>query len=141
MPGSYDSLASIIQISTQSAANMATSGLCSDGCTALHRSTATHFPVMRLYPAAHWNHHQPRKQTGPLSRKTTCKKKPPIGEPIGGFRIKPGSDLLSHGETPHYHRRYTVSLLSSGWDQVVPVLYCRQTNLWFNVETLNKHSV
>ena len=30
------------------------------------------------------------------------KKKPPIGRL---FRIKPGDDLLSHGETPHYHRR------------------------------------
>ena len=35
-------------------------------------------------------------------------------------------DLLSHGETPHYHRRYVVSLLSSGRDQVVPTLYGRQ---------------
>ncbi|RMS89272.1 hypothetical protein ALP58_03937, partial [Pseudomonas savastanoi] len=35
-------------------------------------------------------------------------------------------DLLSHGETPHYHRRYIVSLLSSGWDQVVPMFYGRQ---------------
>ena len=35
-------------------------------------------------------------------------------------------DLLSHGETPHYHRRYFVSLLSSVWDQVVPKLYGRQ---------------
>ena len=35
-------------------------------------------------------------------------------------------DLLSHGEAPHYHRRCVVSLLSSGWDQVVPTLYGRQ---------------
>ena len=35
-------------------------------------------------------------------------------------------DLLSRGETPHYHRRCIVSLLSSGWDQVVPMLYGRQ---------------
>ena len=35
-------------------------------------------------------------------------------------------DLLSHGEAPHYHRRCIVSLLSSGWDQVVPMLYSRQ---------------
>ena len=35
-------------------------------------------------------------------------------------------DLLSHGETPHYHRRCIVSLLSSGRDQVVPTLYGRQ---------------
>ncbi|HEY3982924.1 MAG TPA: hypothetical protein VGM55_02930, partial [Cedecea sp.] len=27
--------------------------------------------------------------------------------------LMPGSSLLSHGETPHYHRRYGVSLLSS----------------------------
>ena len=40
----------------------------------------------------------------------------------------PGDDLLSHGETPHYHRRCTVSLLSSGWIQVVPMLYGRQAN-------------
>lgn len=39
-------------------------------------------------------------------------------------------DLLSHGETPHYHRRCIVSLLSSGWDQVVPMLYGRQEILW-----------
>ena len=40
----------------------------------------------------------------------------------------PGSVLLSHGETPHYHRRYGVSLLSSAWGQVGPPRYCRQTN-------------
>ena len=39
-----------------------------------------------------------------------------------------GVDLLSHGETPHYHRRCCVSLLSSGWDQVVPQLYGHQAN-------------
>ena len=39
----------------------------------------------------------------------------------------PDDDLLSHGEAPHYHRRYIVSLLSSEWDQVVPMLYVRQT--------------
>ncbi|AAM83608.1 hypothetical [Yersinia pestis KIM10+] len=40
----------------------------------------------------------------------------------------PGSVLLSHGETPHYHRRYGVSLLSSAWGQVGPPRYCRQVN-------------
>ena len=39
-----------------------------------------------------------------------------------------GDDLLSHGETPHYHRRYVVSLQSSGRDLVVPTLYLRQAN-------------
>ncbi len=38
----------------------------------------------------------------------------------------PGSSLLSHGETPHYHRRYGVSLLSSAWGQVGPPRYGRQ---------------
>lgn len=41
----------------------------------------------------------------------------------------PGSSLLSHGETPHYHRRYGVSLLSSAWGQVGPPRYSRQANL------------
>ncbi len=42
--------------------------------------------------------------------------------------IKPGDVLLSHGETPHYHRRYCVSLLSSAWNQVGPQRYGRQAN-------------
>ncbi len=36
------------------------------------------------------------------------------------LNLIPGSSLLSHGETPHYHRRYGVSLLSSAWGQVGP---------------------
>ena len=47
---------------------------------------------------------------------------------MGFLAIRPDDDLLSHGEAPHYHRRCIVSLLSSGWDQVVPMLYCRQEN-------------
>ena len=47
-------------------------------------------------------------------------------------------DLLSHGEAPHYHRRCIVSLLSSGWDQVVPMLYGRQEILL--PEGLVRHS-
>ena len=43
--------------------------------------------------------------------------------------LMPGSSLLSHGETPHYHRRYGVSLLSSAWGQVGPPRYSRQANL------------
>ena len=42
--------------------------------------------------------------------------------------LMPGDSLLSHGETPHYHRRYDVSLLSSAWGQVGPPRYCRQAN-------------
>ena len=37
-------------------------------------------------------------------------------------------DLLSHGETPHYHRRHCVSLLSSEWNQVGPQHYGHQEN-------------
>ena len=49
--------------------------------------------------------------------------------PDRGFCLELDDDLLSHGETPHYHRRCVVSLLSSGWDQVVPTLYGRQAIL------------
>ena len=45
---------------------------------------------------------------------------------IGVSKFNLDDDLLSHGEAPHYHRRCVVSLLSSGWDQVVPTLYGRQ---------------
>src|SRR5690554_917894 len=53
----------------------------------------------------------------------THKKRPPIGWP---FYLALDGDLLSHGETPHYHRRCIVSLLSSERIQVVPMLYVRQ---------------
>ena len=33
----------------------------------------------------------------------------------------PGDDLLSQGLSPHYHRRYSVSLPGSEWDRVVPL--------------------
>ena len=44
------------------------------------------------------------------------------------LNVKPGDVLLSHGEAPHYHRRYCVSLLSSAWSQVGPQCYGRQAN-------------
>lgn len=53
-------------------------------------------------------------------------KKPPAN--AEGLKITLGSDLLSHGETPHYHRRCFVSLLSSAWSQVGPKRYGRQAN-------------
>ena len=43
-----------------------------------------------------------------------------LTEALLQFKLEPGSSLLSHGETPHYHRRYGVSLLSSAWGQVGP---------------------
>ncbi len=48
---------------------------------------------------------------------------------IPGFQVlMPGNDLLSHGETPHYHRRSSISLLSSEWDQVGLERYGCQAN-------------
>jgi hypothetical protein len=56
------------------------------------------------------------------------RKKKPRSNATGFLNLMPGNDLLSHGETPHYHRRSSVSLLSSGWDQVGPERYCCQAN-------------
>ena len=55
-------------------------------------------------------------------------RKRPDAPCASGLWGMPDNDLLSHGETPHYHRRRAVSLLSSGWDQVVPTRYDRQAN-------------
>ena len=54
------------------------------------------------------------------------------------FNLMPGSSLLSHGETPHYHRRYGVSLLSSAWGQVGPPRYSRQANSLCSVLRLSR---
>ena len=61
-------------------------------------------------------------------RQTTDKTKSPVFRPGFLLYLMPGSSLLSHGETPHYHRRYGVSLLSSAWGQVGPPRYGRQAN-------------
>ena len=52
----------------------------------------------------------------------------------------PGSVLLSHGETPHYHRRWAFSLPSSGWDRVVPTRYGRQAKLLSGVRVKMHHA-
>ncbi|MEX0567522.1 hypothetical protein AB3X30_28400, partial [Raoultella terrigena] len=44
-------------------------------------------------------------------RQTTDKTKGPVFRLSLLLYLMPGSSLLSHGETPHYHRRYGVSLL------------------------------
>ena len=59
----------------------------------------------------------------------------------GGLIYMPGSVLLSHGETPHYHRRYAFSLLSSRWDQVGPACYGRQANWQPGASGLQANSV
>ena len=53
-------------------------------------------------------------------------KKKPDSVSYRALNLVPGDDLLSHGETPHYHRRCVISLLSSVWNQVVLTLYGRQ---------------
>ena len=45
--------------------------------------------------------------------------------PLRMYRV-PGSDLLSHKRTLHYHRRGCISLLCSEWEQVVLQRYGRQ---------------
>lgn len=47
------------------------------------------------------------------------------GGPGGG--LDSGNDLLSHGLSPHYHRRCSVSLPGSEWSRVVPLRYDHQT--------------
>ncbi len=61
-------------------------------------------------------------------RQTTDKTKGPVFRLSLFFYLMPGNSLLSHGETPHYHRRYGVSLLSSAWGQVGPPRSRRQAN-------------
>ena len=67
------------------------------------------------------------------------KKIPQLSE-LRDVGLKPGDELLSHGDTPHYHRRCIVSLLSSGWGQVVPMLYGRQAN-WLERRAHNRGSL
>ncbi len=68
-----------------------------------------------LYQLSHTSNLSSRETKKPASK-------------AGYSKLKPGDVLLSHGETPHYHRRYYVSLLSSAWNQVGPQCYGRQAN-------------
>ena len=43
-----------------------------------------------------------------LVRMRIERKRPPRVSTRGPFDLKPGDDLLSHGMTPHYHRRRDV---------------------------------
>ena len=65
-----------------------------------------------------------QQKTPHLSGRGSCLKRKKLKGPVFrlslSFYLMPGSSLLSHGETPHYHRRYGVSLLSSAWGQVGP---------------------
>ena len=76
-----------------------------------------------------------RRKIRPRQPVSIRKTKPPKVETFGGLKNMPGSVLLSHGETPHYHRRYAFSLLSSEWIQVVPTRYGRQAN-WLSERSL-----
>ena len=87
------------------------------GAAHLFRATGSVAPVSAAPPGRHAG-----TVAGPLKRKK------PIRQDGLFTCLMPGSSLLSHGETPHYHRRYGVSLLSSAWGQVGPPRYRRQAN-------------
>ena len=69
---------------------------------------------------------KPYHEEAALRLQARKRQNPYLHTQIGVSEFNLDDDLLSHGETPHYHRRCIVSLLSSGWDQVVPMLYGRQ---------------
>ena len=79
------------------------------GAAHLFRATGSVAPVSAAPPGS-------RRSAWPQNTKT----KGPVFRLSLSFYLMPGSSLLSHGETPHYHRRYGVSLLSSAWGQVGP---------------------
>ena len=87
------------------------------GAAHLFRATGSVAPVSAAPPGS-------RRSAWPQNTKT----KGPVFRLGLSFYLMPGSSLLSHGETPHYHRRYGVSLLSSAWGQVGPPRYRRQAN-------------
>src|SRR5690625_6431356 len=60
---------------------------------------------------------------------------------LGALNKVPGDVLLSHGEAPHYHRRWRVSRLRSEWDQVVPRLCVRKANGLMRVAARLPHRI
>ena len=54
------------------------------------------------------------------------KSKNPVTFRNGVLSIQSGDALLSHGEAPHYHRHYSILLLSSVWSQVELLHYGRR---------------
>ncbi len=75
-----------------------------------------------------------------VHRQTTDKTKGPVFRLSLLFYLMSGSSLLSHGETPHYHRRYGVSLLSSAWGQVGPPRYVPPGKFFSNLPNFNLKS-
>ncbi len=94
------------------------------GASHLFRATGSVAPVSAAPPGS-------RRSAWPQNTKT----KGPVFRLGLSLYLMPGSSLLSHGETPHYHRRYGVSLLSSAWGQVGPPRYRRQANSVFNTSS------
>ena len=60
------------------------------------------------------------------SKLTSFKNKNPVTLSNGVLSIQSGDALLSHGEAPHYHRHYSILLLSSVWSQVELLHYGRR---------------
>ena len=64
-----------------------------------------------------------------LQQLNAPKAKTPDLYSVWGSYYSIGDALLSHGETPHYHRHYGILLLSSEWSQVELPHYGRQNIL------------
>lgn len=56
---------------------------------------------------------------------------------LSSLNKNPDDALLSHGESPHYHRRHCVLLLSSVWSQVGPQHSCRRENSFLSSVSVN----
>src|SRR5690606_239477 len=101
-----------------------------DRATSRPRMSISSLPARPAAPVSRWNRHAlhggARARSLSSSDDGGVKEKTPTCFQIGVSYLKLDDDLLSHGEAPHYHRRCIVSLLSSEWDQVVPMLYGRQ---------------
>ncbi|MEB8540926.1 hypothetical protein P2G73_17615, partial [Cronobacter sakazakii] len=56
-----------------------------------------------------WKNMKGQKPGSFICFRWSAEKQKPLSGAEGFFNLMPGSSLLSHGETPHYHRRYGVS--------------------------------
>ncbi len=93
------------------------------GAAHLFRATGSVAPVSAAPPTG---------EDGGASDRKTQNKRPSLStEPFVLFDARQ-FPTLTWGETPHYHRRYGVSLLSSAWGQVGPPRYRRRANSVFN---------
>ena len=82
-----------------------------------HRSACRH-------QAGRAHHERAAGDSRPTTTVLFCPKEKP--RLLAGFRCKALAMTYSCMDKPHYHRRMSVSLPSSGWDRVVPLSYVHQ---------------